>query len=312
MNNLIDFIQKIKFKPANQRHIELKPALNLDIYQQITKLINGSRYFEWVQITTDKALIITEKTVFEYYSPNINIDEFLTRIDRKKLAPSIHTTSKLLDSSIILAKKAAKIPNQVPSLSLMQWIWYLANQYHLTHMTSRLMKEASLRFSSMNRTRLAHWAEQKAHEESGHDRLALLDIQSLGYDPKLVVKSIIPVSAKVLLNYFTSIVQSFDPIGCIGYLYTLERLAISIVEEHIQMVEAILPLGTIATRCLRLHSGVGLDVEHVQETIKLVANLSQQERNQVAISCYETASLYFKSLQDYHPSDEEIEQLLAA
>ncbi|MBD2534277.1 hypothetical protein H6G97_34055, partial [Nostoc flagelliforme FACHB-838] len=36
-----------------------------------------------------------------------------------------------------------------------------------------------------------------------------------------------------------------------------------------------------ATRCLRVHSGVGSDVEHVEETVALVAALTPEERTRV-------------------------------
>lgn len=120
------------------------------------------------------------------------------------------------------------------------------------------MEEASQRFAAAGRERLAQWAAQKAIEERGHDQLALLDLQSLGYQVE-VVETLVPPSAKVLLDYFTRSVQTPEPIACVGYSYTMERLALLIGKEYIQMIEALLPSGTSATRCLRVHSALGSD-----------------------------------------------------
>jgi hypothetical protein len=90
----------------------------------------------------------------------------------------------------------------------------------------------------------------------------------------------------------------------------MERLALAISEKHIQTVESLLPPGTSATRCLRVHSGVGADVEQVEETVELVAGLTPEERTRVAIACYETALLSFSSPQRDYPSDEKLHQIL--
>jgi hypothetical protein len=55
------------------------------------------------------------------------------------------------------------------------------------------MEEARDRFAASGRESLAQWAAQKAREEAGHDRLALLDIQSMGYDAEAVVQALVPL-----------------------------------------------------------------------------------------------------------------------
>jgi hypothetical protein len=90
----------------------------------------------------------------------------------------------------------------------------------------------------------------------------------------------------------------------------MERLALAISEKHIQTVEALLSLGTSATRCLRVHSGVGADVEHLEETVELVAGLIPEERARVAITCYKTALLSLSSPHRNYPSDEKLQQIL--
>lgn len=263
---------------------------------------------ERVQIAPDKVIVATTEKVWIYQPGSDDYKDGLTpSVSHPQQATA---TQKLLDTSIVLAKRAISPPPQAPSLPPVRWIWYLATQYHMTHVTPTLMSEAAERFAATDRDRLAQWAAHKAIEERGHDRLALLDIQALGYNAKAVVETLVPPSAIDLVDYFTHSVQTSDPIGCVGYVYALERLATAVRKEQIQAVEAQLPPNVHATRCLRVHSGIGSDVEHTQELLELVAELTPQERTQVAIACYETALLYFSQPQTGNPSNEELQQRL--
>jgi hypothetical protein len=266
-----------------------------------------SGHLEWARVAPDKVVVATADRVWLYQPSSGNSSDLFAQPMTGE--GSIATTQKLLDTSIILAKRAVS-SSRPPAFSLMLWIWRLAGQYHLTHSTPRLMQEAAQRFAAAGRQTLAQWAAEKAVEERGHDRLALLDIQSLGYDAQAVVEVLVPPSAQVLMDYFTRSVQTPDPIGCVGYSYTMERLALTTGEEHIRAVEALLPSGTKATRCLRVHSGIGSDVEHVHETIEMVAGLTPEERTRVAIACYEASLLRFSSSQEGYPTDEELQRVL--
>ncbi len=225
-------------------------------------------------------------------------------------ADSIAKTQKLLDKAIAYAWYTVKSERRPPVLTPRRWVWQLASSYHLTHSTPRLMEEARKRFVAVGCESLAQWAAQKVREELGHDQLALLDIQSMGYDALAVVKALLPPAAKSLVNYFTQSVQATDPISCVGYSYTMERLALGITEKYIQVVEALLPSGMQATRCLRVHSSVGSDVEHVKEMVEMVAGLAPQKRVRVGAACYETALLYFRSSKEGCISEEELQNVL--
>ncbi|MFS0518388.1 hypothetical protein ACEYW6_27225 [Nostoc sp. UIC 10607] len=225
-------------------------------------------------------------------------------------ADTIARTQKLLDRAIAYAWHTVRSDRRPFTLTFMQWVWQLAGSYHLTHSYVQLIEEASRHFAASGRESLAQWAAHKATEEAGHDRLALLDIQSMGYNAQGVVKALIPPSAIVLVNYLARSVQALDPIGCVGYSYTLERIAIGIKEKHIRSVEGLLPPTIRATRCLRVHSSVGGDVEHVEETVEMVAQLAYEERIRVAMACYETALLYFNPLAEDYISEDELKDIL--
>ncbi|KST65735.1 hypothetical protein BC008_22230 [Mastigocoleus testarum BC008] len=228
-------------------------------------------------------------------------------VDADKLAK----TRKLLDGAIALAWRDVMTNRRPPALTSTRWVWRLAGSYHLTHSYPPLIKKAAQHFAKTGRTSLAQWAEQKAKEEQGHDLLTLQDIQSMGYKASALVEAVVHPGAVALVNYFTQTVKSPDPIGCVGYSYTMERLATGIgTKKYIQSVETMLPQDTNATRCLRVHSSVGADVEHVEETVEMVAGLSPSERNDIANACYKTALLCFNPPKEGYISDEELHHVL--
>lgn len=261
---------------------------------------------EWVQIAPNKIIVATAERGW-LYSPKSKEERFSRPMTG---AGNIATTRKLLDTAIAAAKSTIESNIEPPKLTLIRWLWRLAGMYHLCHPIPNLVKQAQKKFIAQERWLLADWAEKNAREEAGHDLLALKDIQSLGYNPELVVKALVPPAAKVLIDYLTRSVQDLDPIDSVGYAYGMERLALGIDKQYIQQVETLLPKNSQATRCLRVHSGIGADVEHVQETVAMVAQLSATERSRIVIACYETALLCFTPPRDGQISDQEIQQRL--
>ncbi|MEH2406072.1 hypothetical protein [Nostoc sp.] len=212
--------------------------------------------------------------------------------------------------AIASAWYTVKSDHRPPALTPIRWVWRLAGLYHLCHSTPQLMEEAAQHFASADRQSLAQWALKKAKEEAGHDQLALLDIQSMGYEAQAVVEALVPPAAKALVDHFTRTVQNSDPIDCVGYSYTAERLAICRGLEYIQRIEVLLPSGKNATRCLGVHSAIGTDVEHVEEAVEMIAELTPNEQTRVAKACYQAALLRFSPPVKDYISDEEIQNVL--
>lgn len=230
---------------------------------------------------------------------------------------SVETTRNLLEGALCAAQQAiaqerkGKRTPHVP-LTLARWVWRLAGYYHTTHATPALMAEAAERFTIIGRYDLAEYANLKSFDEGGHDELALDDLRALGYDAERIVEILVPPTAASLVNYFTRLVRSDNPLGCIGYAYALERMAMAIQEKHIAEVEAVLPLGVHATRCLRVHSSVGDDMYHVEEAIAITAGLPPRERERIARVCYRTALLRHAAPQGEYLSEAALERKLAA
>lgn len=262
---------------------------------------------ESVQVEPDKVVIKTANRtrLDQPESADIDVSCDQNMID----AETLTKTRKLLNNAIISAWYAVKSERRPPALTPTRWVWRLAAFYHLCHSTPRLMESAQERFALANRQSLAQWAAQKAREEAGHDLLALRDIQSMGYDAEAVVEALFPPAAKTLLDYFTQSVQDSDPIDCVGYSYTAERLGICVGQGYIQSVEVLLP-GIKATRCLRAHSAVSAEVDHVKETLEMIAGLTTEERDRIAKACYQAALLRFSPPKEAYISDEEIQNVL--
>ena len=195
-------------------------------------------------------------------------------------------------------------------LTLERWVWRLAGYYHTTHSTPALMQEAAAKFARAGRTALAEYARSKCVDEGGHDDLALEDLRSLGYNAEQVVETCMPATAAALVSYFTQLVHADDPIGCIGYAYALERMASAIQQDHIDRVVAILPRGVDATRCLRVHSGIGYDTDHVEDAIAVTAQSTAREREAIAQACYRTALLRHAAPKGEYLSEAALQSIL--
>jgi pyrroloquinoline quinone (PQQ) biosynthesis protein C len=195
-------------------------------------------------------------------------------------------------------------------LTATRWVWRLANQYHSCHAYTLLIEQAAQRFEKANRSILARWATHKAIEERGHHLLALMDIESLGYDAEAVLNAFFSSAVKALINYLSRSVQDSDPIDSVGYSYTMERLAVGVDKNYIQKIEALLPNNVCAVRCLRVHSSIGADAEHVEETLEMITSLTPSERTRIARACYESALMYFSPPSDGYISNEQLQQIL--
>jgi hypothetical protein len=216
----------------------------------------------------------------------------------------------LLDRAIASTFHHAQ-PAAVPPLTATRWAWRLAGLYHLTHSTPALLGIAAGRFAAAGRRVLADWARERAREESHHDLLALRDLLALGYDAERVIERVRPDSAMKMVEYFERSVRAPDPIGCVGYAYAIERLAMTVREPDIRAVEAVLPPGVRATRCLRVHSAAGSDGDHVADTLAAVALLGADERAQIAEAARDTARICFTPSPGGPPSDAQIAEQLA-
>jgi len=209
----------------------------------------------------------------------------------------------LLEGSIAFAGRTFHAERRAKSnervrVSPAHWAYRLAGYYHTTHATRRLLPKLSQRFAASGRHGLALWAEQKLSEEVGHDLLALRDLSELGYPAQGLVGALVPPRAAAWVALFEQLAQAEDPVGCVGYAHALERLALLSGAAEVSAIEQALPRGVNATRCLRVHSALGSDPDHVRTNVTTTFALSAGERTAIASACHQTARIYFDPALD--------------
>lgn len=246
---------------------------------------------EWVSVTGDVSIIARESGEVWFHTRNSGKQEgdpFAMSMTGPGVAGS---TVRLLDGAINLgfAGIEKRLARREPTLAA--YISALAGAYHTSVRTPRNLGYAAHRFKELGRPEVAAYLEDRAREETGHDRLALKDLRALGVPAERLVANFIPEGIKPLCKRFDDLCLRDYPIGCIGYSYCLERIAALKQKTDIDKVQALCPHDVDATRFLRTHSGLGSEVTHVEETIAFVASLPANDRIKVVQETYESASI---------------------
>ena len=214
------------------------------------------------------------------------IDPFATPMTGVGAAGS---TVGLLDGAINLGFAGIEKHLARPEPTVVGYIVALVGAYHTSVDTPRNLRRAASRFNELGRPEVAAYLEERAREETGHDRLALKDLRALGVPGERLVANFIPEGIKPLCQRFDDLCAEEYPIGCIGYSYCLERIAALKQETDIERVRALCPDGVDATRFLRSHSSLGSEANHVAETIEFVASLPANDRIRVVQETYKSS-----------------------
>jgi hypothetical protein len=246
---------------------------------------------EWVKVTGDISIIARESGEVWFHTPSGTkeiADLFAMPMTGVGAAGS---TVRLLDAAINLGFVGIEKRLARPDPTVVGYIVALVGAYHTSVDTPRNLRRAAGRFNELGRPDVAAYLEERAREETGHDRLALKDLRALGVPGERLVANFIPEGIKPLCKRFDDLCAEDYPIGCIGYSYCLERIAALKQETDIERVRALCPEGVDATRFLRSHSSLGSEASHVAETIEFVASLPANDRIRVVQETYESSLL---------------------
>ena len=244
---------------------------------------------EWVKVTDDISIIARESGEVWFHTPSgakEKLDPFATPMTG---AGATGSTVGLLDGAINLGFAGIEKRLARPDPTLAGYIVALVGAYHTSVDTPRNLRRAASRFNELGRPEVAAYLEERAREETGHDRLALKDLRALGVPGEQLVANFIPEGIKPLCKRFDDLCAEDYPIGCIGYSYCLERIAALKQKTDIEKVRALCPDGVDATRFLRSHSSLGSEASHVEETIAFVASLPANDRISVVQETYQSA-----------------------
>jgi hypothetical protein len=244
---------------------------------------------EWVNVTGDISIIARESGEVWFHSPSTTkgaLDPFAAPMTG---AGSAGSTVGLLDGAISLGFSGIEKQLAHPNTTIAGYIVALVGAYHTSVDTPRNLRRAAERFNKLGRPEVAAYLEERAREETGHDRLALKDLRALGVPAERLVANFIPEGIKPLCKRFDDLCAEDYPIGCVGYSYCLERIAALKEKTDIENVQAMCPVGVDATRFLRSHSSLGSEAAHVDETINFVASLPPNDRVRVVEETYKSA-----------------------
>ena len=242
---------------------------------------------EWVNVTGDVSIIARESgEVWFHTASRRKEDPFAKPMTG---AGSVGSTVRLLDGAINLGFSRIEKRLARPEPTLAAYIVALAGCYHTSAHTPRNLCGAAGRFKALGRPEVAAYLEDRAREETGHDRLALKDLRALGVPSERLVANFVPDGIKPLCAHFDDLCAQDYPIGCIGYAYCLERISALKQKADVERVQALSPSGADATRFLRTHSGLGSEVAHVEEAIEFIATLPANDRISVIQETYESA-----------------------
>lgn len=246
---------------------------------------------EWVKVTDDISIISRESGEVWFHTPS-GTKEIADPFARPMTGMgSPGSTVGLLDGAINLGFVAIEKRLARPEPTVAAYIVALVGAYHTSVDTPRNLRRAASRFNELGRPEVAAYLEERAREETGHDRLALKDLRALGVPGERLVANYIPEGIKPLCKRFDDLCAEDYPIGSIGYSYCLERIAALKQEADIARVRALCPEGIDATRFLRSHSSLGSEASHVAETIEFVATLPASDRIKVVQETYESSLL---------------------
>lgn len=245
---------------------------------------------EWVDIDGSVTIVARDSGEVWFYSRDGAEDYGSNLFVKPMTGPSsLGSAVALLDGAINLGFSRIEKTLAKPAPSIAGYVMALIGAYHTSVDTPRNLLRAARRFEELGRPEVTAYLEERAREETGHDRLALKDLKALGFPAERLVANYIPEGLKPLCKRFDDLCAEDYPIGSVGYSYCLERIAALKQEGDIAMVKAICPDGVDATRFLRSHSGLGSEAAHVQETIEFVVSLPADDRIKVVQETYRSA-----------------------
>jgi len=263
---------------------------------------------EWLEISTELTLVATATRAFLHVPRGFGADPFQAPMCGQGTP---ETTHWLLEGTIVAAARSFAPERSVAehresgsASASAHWAYRLAGYFHSTDATRRLLPVVAQRFARSGRQGLARWAAKKMSEEAGHEQLALRDLEELGYRGRELIEALVPPRARAWVQLFEQLAGAADPVGCVGYAHGLERLALLRGPAEVSAIEQALPKHVNATRCLRVHSSLGSDPDHVRTNVLTASASSASERTAIARACYQTARIYFDpALHDAFDSD---------
>jgi hypothetical protein len=260
---------------------------------------------EWAEVAPRKVIVATAERAW-VHTLRLFPDPFARHMERPGAAA---TTRLMLDAAMVTAEReVGGLPP--PRLTRARYAWNLVAYYVTAHAAPPALLGTAERFAAAGRPDLESLARHMAKEETGHDRLALGDLEAMGYEAAALVEAECPRKAQVMVEALARISEGAEPVLIFGYCYALERAALRIGRDTIAALELLLPEGRRATRCIRVHSAVGAEARHVEHLVRSIARLPAADRIRVTRGVYETTRNLARSPHEWQLSEGDVERRL--
>ena len=270
-------------------------------------------YYEWAVVSSGVAIV--SSTTGELWFHEIGECPEISPFSNQMTGDgSPTTTALLLNGAVALGFGKDGCELQESAATLPKFVFNLVGAYHNSRRTPGHFRRAAQRLREIGRPDIAAYLEKHAQEETGHDRLVLKDLRALGLPAERIVENLVPDGVRPLNDLFDRLSSADYPVGCIGYSYCFESTAALKQKADVDAMQALCPDGIDATRFMRTHSGMGSEVDHVEDMIDFIATLPAADRIEIVKATYETAVLIADCLrrEGHMPDAEIVAQIQAA
>jgi hypothetical protein len=265
---------------------------------------------EWAQINDRQVVVATEDRMWVHeLDQNGEQDPFAEPMDGPG---SLATTRQLLEAAWCAGFPGADSNRVAPRKSLPRYVWELIGFYHSTSNTPQTLTEAAARFREADRSDLDTFARRFARLEAGDEKMAVADLEALGYQAEALIRCCPPPPSTVAsVDRYRSLARGPEPIEVFGYCYALERASLALNREDLRAYEHLMPPGVNAISCRWHHSGVGGDVAHMRAFVRLCSRLPAQDRARIARSVYDAVVFVTRAPAEAEPDDAALETLFS-
>ena len=196
--------------------------------------------------------------------------------------------SKLVRELESMAKPLHKVLEKFPWEDLRVYSNWLAQTYYFTSHSTRLLEYCEF-YTCDEVSRKRYRAHR--NEESGHERVALTDLQRIGGD---IARQGEYLSTRSFYWRQYEVVRKLGDRPFLGYVLMLEMLARDCGPKILDKVSLV--YGSRAASFLKIHAEE--DESHVAQALKLLEDFSDSEKNRVVENFSESVRIYKEILND--------------
>jgi pyrroloquinoline quinone (PQQ) biosynthesis protein C len=182
------------------------------------------------------------------------------------------------------------------TLTRAQYGRFLVEVFHYSRHTPRLLAAASSKLKFEDQGLFDRFMEN-AHEEAGHDRWALQDLASLGWNIEQVITSDPLPSTEAMVAFSYYVINYLDPLGLLGSNYALETLGSGAATDVASQLQRTLGIGPESLTFLSGHGEADQDhVIHLKRVTNEFARSPEVQR--LVVRAAKTVYHLYRAMMD--------------